>query len=134
VSFYLPDCTVIEAEDLDIPDFMHFAFRYDAMEFNTALKPFMLLRLFRQGHHAVLYLDPDTQIFAPLDGVRQALDHGASFVLAPHLLQPAEGDSQPDDVAIMCAGIYNLGFLGVGATPETAPILQWWAAVCVINA
>jgi hypothetical protein len=125
-SFYPPGCPVIDAEDLDIPNFSQFAFRYDVMEFNTALKPFMMQRLLRQGHDAVLYFDPDIEIFAPLDGVREALDQGASFVLTPHLLRPAEGDSQPDDVAIMRAGIYNLGFLGVGAGPETTAILDWW--------
>jgi hypothetical protein len=126
-DFYPPNCHVIAAEELDVPDFTRFAFRYDVMEFNTALKPFMFLHLLRQGHDAILYLDPDIELFAPLDGICHALEHGASFVLTPHLLHPAEGNIRPDDVDIMLAGIYNLGFLGVGATSETVAILEWWA-------
>jgi hypothetical protein len=126
-DFYPPDCQVIAAESLDIPEFSQFAFRYDVMEFNTALKPFMFLHLLKRGHDAVLYFDPDIELFTRLDGIVQLLDGGASFVLTPHLLRPAEGRSDPDDVGIMRAGIYNLGFLGVGAGAEASDVLEWWA-------
>ena len=39
-GFYDPAWTIIEAEQLGIPEFRSFAFRYDIMEFNTAIKPF----------------------------------------------------------------------------------------------
>ncbi|WP_144404346.1 hypothetical protein [Belnapia sp. F-4-1] len=126
-KFYPSDCMIIPAEDLAIPDFRKFAFRYDVMEFNTAIKPFMFLDLIGRGHDTVLYFDPDIEIFTRLDAILEKLDGGASFVLTPHLLAPAEGSSEPDDVGIMRAGIYNLGFLGVGATTETPAILNWWA-------
>jgi hypothetical protein len=126
-SFYPSGCQIITAEDLGVPDFLQFAFRYDVMEFNTALKPFMLLRLLKQGHDAALYFDPDIEIFDALEPICRKLDEGASFVLTPHLLQPAEGRQSPDDIAIMKAGTYNLGFIGVGATAETMRILEWWA-------
>ncbi len=126
-GFYPSDCEIIAAETLEIPEFAQFAFRYDVLEFNTALKPFMFLQLLQRQHDAVLYLDPDIEIFAPLTLALQKLDAGASFVLTPHLLQPAEGDSDPDDITIMRAGIYNLGFLGVGATIEARSVLAWWA-------
>lgn len=126
-EFYPSDCVIVPAEDLGIPEFRKFAFRYDVMEFNTALKPFMVTNLMERGHDAVLYFDPDIEIFNPLDAILEKLDGGASFVLTPHLLAPAEGDIEPGDVGIMCAGIYNLGFLGVGAAAETPGILAWWA-------
>ena len=126
-EFYPPDCQVIVAEDLNIPEFPQFAFRYDVLEFNTAIKPFMLLDLLKRGHDGVLYFDPDIEVFSPLDSIAHKLDEGASFVLTPHLLQPAEGDSDPDDVGVMRAGVYNLGFLGVGATEEVPATLNWWA-------
>jgi hypothetical protein len=126
-GFYPANCELITAADLEIPEFHQFAFRYDILEFNTAVKPYMFQQLLKRGHDAVLYFDPDIEIFAPLNDVTQRLEGGASFVLTPHLLQPAEGDSDPDDLAIMLAGIYNLGFLGVSATPEAHAILAWWA-------
>ena len=97
------------------------------MEFNTAIKPYMIRYLLAAGHDAVLYFDPDIEVFAPLDGILQPLQNGASFVLTPHLCAPAEGDTYPDDIGIMRAGVYNLGFLGVGAGPEADQVLRWWS-------
>jgi hypothetical protein len=82
------------------------------MEFNTALKPFMIRHLIESGFSIVLYFDPDIEVFAPLDVVIDPLRAGCSFILTPHICQPAEGDAFPDDIGIMRAGIYNLGFLG----------------------
>ncbi|HPG94622.1 MAG TPA: glycosyltransferase [Dokdonella sp.] len=125
--FYPEDCEVVRGDALGVPDFRDLAFRYEVMEFNTALKPFMILHLLARGHGNVIYLDPDIEIFAPLTPVLELLDRGASFVLTPHLTRPAERDAYPDDLGIMRAGVYNLGFLGVGASEETDRILRWWA-------
>jgi glycosyltransferase involved in cell wall biosynthesis len=120
--------TVVEARDLPIPDFPSFAFRYDIMEFNTALKPFMFLHLLDdRGFDAVIYLDPDIELFAPLAPVLAALHDGASFFFTPHLCSPCEDRREPNDIAIMRAGAYNLGFLGVSRTEEAAELLGWWA-------
>ncbi len=126
-GFYPDRCTIISAENLGIPDFSCFAFRYDVLEFNTALKPFMIRKLLSFGHDAVLYFDPDIEIFRPLSSIMNALESGASFVLTPHICQPSEGATFPDDIAFMRAGIFNLGFLGVGARGETDRLLRWWS-------
>ncbi len=124
---YPAGCEVITAETLSIDDFRGFAFRYDIMEFNTAVKPFMFRAVRDRGHDHVVYLDPDIALYAPLDQVFELLESGASFVLTPHLTQPAERDEFPDDVGIMRAGVYNLGFLGVGSAPDTERLLRWWS-------
>ncbi len=126
-GFYPKGCTVVRGDALDIPDFRDFAFRYDVMEFNTALKPFMFRHLLALGHCHVIYLDPDIEIFSPLKPVFDVLEEGASFVFTPHLTQPAEREGYPSDTDIMRAGIYNLGFLGLGASEETDRILRWWS-------
>ena len=122
------DWTVVEAHRLSIPDFPSFAFRYDIMEFNTALKPFMFLHLIEQrGYRRVLYFDPDIELFGPLTGVLATLRDGASFLFTPHLCSPCQDTLEPNDITIMRAGTFNLGFLAVSQTMETIPILQWWA-------
>jgi hypothetical protein len=126
-NFYPPCCNVIEAEELSIPDFPSFAFRYEIIEFNTALKPYVIRHLLALGHDAVLYLDPDVEVFAPLHSILAPLQEGASFVLTPHLCQPSEGVAFPDDIEIMRVGVYNLGFLGVGAGTGTDRVLRWWS-------
>ncbi|MEP6880533.1 MAG: hypothetical protein ABI866_01005, partial [Dokdonella sp.] len=125
--FYPEGCTVVRADALEIPDFRDFAFRYDVMEFNTALKPFMFRHLLARGHRGVIYLDPDVEIHSPLESVIDLIEDGASFVLTPHLTEPAEREDYPDDIGIMRAGIFNLGFLGVGASEEADRILRWWS-------
>ncbi|MGA9333992.1 MAG: glycosyltransferase [Rudaea sp.] len=126
-GFYPACCEIVAAETLPMDDFRGFAFRYNIMEFNTALKPYMIRHLLALGHDEVVYLDPDVEVFAPLEHVFVLLDEGASFVLTPHLTAPSKNDEYPDDIAIMRAGIYNLGFLGVGAGEESDRILRWWS-------
>ncbi|QMV73494.1 glycosyltransferase [Comamonas piscis] len=125
-AFYAGDFQVITAEALGIPDFQEFAFRYGIMEFNTAVKPFMFQHLMALGYAQMVYLDPDIEVMAPLDHVFALLADGASLVLTPHLTQPAEREAFPDDVGIMRAGVFNLGFLAVGACPEAERIMAWW--------
>jgi hypothetical protein len=123
---YPANVGIVAADELAIPDFCSFAFRYTIMEFNTALKPFMIRHLLGQAIDTVLYLDPDIEVFAPLDMLLEPLRAGYSFVLTPHICQPAEGDTFPDDMGIMRAGIYNLGFLGVAVGKDTERLLRWW--------
>jgi glycosyltransferase involved in cell wall biosynthesis len=127
-GLYDPGWTVVEAERLSVPDFRSFAFRYDIMELNTAVKPYMFRHLLEDLNYAVaLYFDPDIEIFRPLEGVIAALCGGASFVLTPHLCGPCEDSEEPNDITIMRAGVYNLGFLGVAGGDESARIIAWWA-------
>jgi glycosyltransferase involved in cell wall biosynthesis len=127
-GLYDPDWTVLEAEELRIPDFRSFRFRYDIIELNTAVKPYMFRYLFDElGYDAALYFDPDIEIFRPLNGVVTPLREGASFVLTPHLCAPSEDEAEPNDFTIMRAGIYNLGFLGAGRGLESQRIIDWWA-------
>ena len=118
---------VVEARSLGIPEFRRFTFAYDIMELNTAVKPFMFDHLLAsQRFDQVIYLDPDILVFSPLDTVVDAFSDGASLLLTPHLHAPAEGDSDPDDLLIMRAGAYNLGFLGASRCDETLRVVRWW--------
>ena len=122
------DCTVVEAHTLGVPDFPAFAFRYDIMEFNTALKPFMVLHVLeRLGFGTVLYFDPDIELFAPLAGVLDQLRAGAPCVCTPHLCSPSEDRREPNDLTILRAGAYNLGFLGTSCTAQALEVVRWWA-------
>ena len=127
-GLYDPEWTIVPADTLDIPDFRNFAFRYDIMEFNTAIKPFVFRHILdRLGYDAALYFDPDIEIFRPLADVVEKLRGGSSFVLTPHLCAPSVSKVEPNDLTIMRAGIYNLGFLGVARGEESRPIVDWWA-------
>ena len=118
---------VLEAEELGIADFHSFAFAYDVTEFNTAIKPFLMLRLFERGHRNVVYFDPDIEIFRPLDDLFAVLAGGASFVLTPHFCDPPTAAAVRCERDVMQTGVYNLGFIAAAQTAETEPALRWWA-------
>jgi hypothetical protein len=100
------------------------ALYYDVLEFSTALKPWVLEAALRQGSAAVLYLDPDIEIFGPLDELSAlAVEH--DIVLTPHVLRPIPRDGlEPGERVIMRSGMYNLGFLGLGR--DTEAFLEFW--------
>jgi hypothetical protein len=125
---YPDGCVVISADDLGISDFASFAFRYDAQEFATALKPFAFLHLLGvRGYTHCLYFDPDIELFSPLSAVSAALEANASFILTPPIPAPAEQADGSGDIAIMRGVGVNLGFLGVSGTREARARLDWWA-------
>ena len=118
---------VLPAEALGITDFDGFAFGYDVTEFNTAIKPFLMLRLLERGHRNVVYFDPDIEIFRRLDDLLDLLAGGASFVVTPHFCAPPTEAAPRREQHVMQTGVYNLGFLAVAQAAETEPVLRWWA-------
>jgi glycosyltransferase involved in cell wall biosynthesis len=101
---------------------------YNVMELATALKPFLLRHVLAAGAPSATYLDPDVEVFAPLDDIAGAAErHG--LVLTPHRLTPVPADGrQPDERAFLVSGAYNLGFVAVG--PAGTGFLDWWAERC----
>lgn len=115
-------------EQLQLPDFDAFVFRYDILELNTAIKPYVFRWLRRQhAGEAVVYLDPDVLVLAPLQQVQQGLERGALLLLTPHLNAPITDDRYPGEQAILSSGTYNLGFAAVGAHVQADALLDWWA-------
>ena len=99
---------------------------YNVLELSTAVKPSVFLHLFAEGFGQVIYLDPDIMVTAPLDAVWDGLaDH--SCVLTPHHTRPLQDGGHPNDLTIMKAGVYNLGFLGLKADRDGRQLATWWA-------
>lgn len=102
--------------------------RYDVLEFSTSVKPWLLelmLERFDDGS-GVCYFDPDIRICSRMPEL-EALLQNHSVVLTPHLTEPMPRDgSKPDEQALMVAGIYNLGFIGLSAREGSSFLLEWW--------
>lgn len=120
-----PFATVF-AEDLGIPGFRHYAFRYSILELNTAVKPWFLLHLHRKlGCDRLCYFDPDIQVLGDLSPVYDRLGE-ADALLTPHITAPIEDGLIPGERDLLLSGIYNLGFLGIACNERTLPFLDWW--------
>ncbi|MGI8945081.1 MAG: glycosyltransferase [Thermoleophilaceae bacterium] len=119
---------LVEIADLEIPRFDRMAAMYDVLELSTAVKPWLLRHLIeRRGVERVAYLDPDIRLFDPLDEV-DALLREHPVVVTPHLAEPMPRDgAKPSERDILSSGAYNLGFLGLSASPEVERLLEWWS-------
>ena len=120
---------VIDAATVGAP-FAAMCVYYDALELNTAVKPYVFQHLLAQpGVTSATYLDPDIFVYRPLDGVRAGLAQ-AQLVLTPHVTRPLLGDANPNDQAILRSGVYNLGFCAGRAEPKVMQLMGWWADRC----
>jgi hypothetical protein len=77
---------------------------YDVMQLATAVEPWFMRTLLEEAREPVLYLDPDIQIFAPLDELGElAREH--SIVLTPHQVRPRDYDPKNvADTSVQLAG------------------------------
>lgn len=119
---------IVWFEDLNLPDAFGWLFGHDIVEACTAVKGPFLHQTCEAGEvDAVIYLDPDTALLAPLNPVLELLEHHGG-VLTPHLLEPEVQEQAilDNELASLRTGIFNLGFLAVRTDGEGARFAQWW--------
>ncbi len=123
---YSEEYDVVVVSTLKIPNFRDMVFRYDVTELNTAVKPSCFMDLMGRGFDEILYIDPDLYVASAFSEVFEAFDRGVEAVLTPHICQPVEDGEKPDDLTMLQAGAYNLGFLALRNTKATAAFVAWW--------
>jgi glycosyltransferase involved in cell wall biosynthesis len=118
---------IIQSDSIGIPYFDDMALRYDIMELNTAVKPFMFQWLLDNTDlDSIIYLDPDTRVYSRFDRLEAVLASNVSVVLTPHITRPIEDGKSPDDYQMLQAGVFNLGFAAVNRCKEATGFLEWW--------
>ncbi|MHC2107097.1 hypothetical protein [Methylobacterium sp. CM6246] len=121
---------VVNAEELQIPNFKQWAFCHDIVELCTAVKGRMLEHILSQEEaDKVFYIDPDIALFGPLSEALDLLET-QDILLTPHQLTP-ESDKQAiidNEIGSLKYGIYNLGFLGLRNGPEARRFAKWWSS------
>jgi lipopolysaccharide biosynthesis glycosyltransferase len=115
----------ITPEQIQIPNYRQFVFKYNVTEASTGVKPFVMQFLLDSGARKLIYLDPDILCFRRFDEVLDALD-GDSIVLTPHSTSPIGSEYFPDDHLFLSSGVYNLGFIAVRESGITRRFLDWW--------
>lgn len=118
---------VVQSDSIGIPYFDDMAVRYDIMEFNTAIKPFMFRWLLDNTNlDSVIYLDPDIRVYSRFDRLEAVLASDVSVVLTPHITRPVEDGKNPSDYHLLQAGIFNLGFAAINRCKEARLFIEWW--------
>jgi|GEM_PF-473219 len=114
-------------EELDnLPDARDMFFKYDALELNTAVKPYFFEYLMRRhGVEKLIFCDPDIAFFAPLGELWDLLD-SHSIILTPHIMSPYNDNAWPSELHVNQSGVFNLGFLGLTMCSSTLSFLKWW--------
>jgi glycosyltransferase involved in cell wall biosynthesis len=124
-----PDQVDIVTADTIMPiaDWHHYQCFYSLLELATSIKPLCFKYLLTSDCAAAIYLDPDIVLFNPLNLVLSAIQAGHEIVLTPHILTPLPTDGKiPNDLAIMRAGIFNMGFGAFSNTARSLAIISWW--------
>lgn len=117
---------ILRVEDLKIPNLDAMRMRYDVVELCSAVRPWFILHLFKQGFDRVAYIDPDILIFRPLTKIESMLDH-ASVILSPHLTSPLPDDGcLPDERTILRSGAFNSGFIAFKNNEHAQALIEWW--------
>jgi glycosyltransferase involved in cell wall biosynthesis len=118
---------VLSPTDIGCDEFAGMAARYELVELATALKPWLLRFLLGRGAPSVTYLDPDIQVFDSLSRLEQ-LGSERGLVLIPHNTVPIPSDGlRPSQMMIVQAGVFNLGYVTLGACRQTERLLDWWS-------
>lgn len=120
---------VLYLQDLSIPapSLESWIFGHSVVELCTAVKPFALREIVQRGQgEIVVYLDPDIQVFSPLDAIETHLQN-RGVLLTPHLLEPAPFDEEVRLHEISCLkhGVFNLGFVAIHKD-RGLRFVDWW--------
>lgn len=125
---FLDGHEVLPVEQLAIAGFADMAARYNVVELNTAVKPFYFEHLYAHpgDAEAVIYLDPDIVLFAPMEKILARL-RTHQLVFTPHSCSADDSLNVIHyEMAMLTTGVFNLGFLATGRGEETARFLRWW--------
>jgi hypothetical protein len=120
-EFDLLDVAIVE------PAIDELSKKFSIVELNTCVKPrYFQYFMTDLEKTQVIYLDPDTRLYAAMTEVNDALVNN-EFVLTPHILSPIPLDGKtPDESLFLNYGLYNLGFLALKRTAQTLAFLEWW--------
>jgi len=118
------DLVGLEEIGLDRQELHLRAMIYDVVEFSTSIKPWLLEHLLDRGAETVVYVDPDIELYAPIDDLIE-LAGTHDLVLTPSTTAPVPYDGlSPHESDFLRTGLFNLGFVIVAQ--QSRPFLRWW--------
>jgi lipopolysaccharide biosynthesis glycosyltransferase len=119
---------LIEIEQVPVTDFQGMVLRYNVVELNTSVKPYIFDHILKTENDIdkIVYFDPDILVFQPLMDLYKTLDN-YNMVITPHILTPSDNNPNvPQETSFLATGIFNLGFIAIKRSEETLRFLNWW--------
>ncbi len=122
-----PFDSIVYAQELEIERFRSWLYGHDVVEACTAVKGPFVQQACKGDADAVVYLDPDTCLFGPLDPIEGLLEKW-DIILTPHLLAPQTERAAilDNEICPLNTGTFNLGFLAIRTTREGSRFAGWW--------
>lgn len=133
-SFFEPH-QIIDVAEIGIHKFTEMSKKYDIIELNTSVKPFVFEYIYNNFQEAefVMYFDPDTCVFDKLKSIEDELEN-SSILFTPHIYTPIEFDGKnPTENTFTQHGTYNLGFLATKRDANSFQLFDWWKRRLEIN-
>ena len=126
-SEYANKHNIIIADETIVPNHLELRFKYNVIEYSTAIKPFVFSYLFNNyNYQKIIYSDPDIYFYQSPSKIYNLLDNNFC-VLTPHIIDVATAHkSEATDVGLLFAGIFNLGFIALRKSDNSAIFLNWW--------
>jgi hypothetical protein len=118
---------VTQFKNMGFPFWRDMAYKYNVIEFSTAVKPFVFDYLFKnRNYEKIIYLDPDIYVYRDLKPVFDELENNFA-VLTPHIANmEVDFTGMVTQELILSSGIYNLGFLALKRDQRVQALLEWW--------
>ena len=118
----------ILASELPIPRLDSLAFALEAQALTQALLPSALARCLDEADcEAVIALDADSDLHAPLAPLLEALAAGGDIVLLPRdPAKPSATGGAAEERELLRRGLFDPGCLAVRDMPSGRRLLDWW--------
>jgi glycosyltransferase involved in cell wall biosynthesis len=122
-----PDA-LLAADDLAVAGLARLAFELEPAALAQALLPHAIRRCFAlPGCEAVIALDADSDLHAPLAPLLRALREGCEAVLLPRdLLRDTTVERAAAERELLRGGVYDPGCLALRNSPGGRRLLDWW--------
>lgn len=121
------DFEIIPIGNLDNLPLKEMLDKYNIIELNTAVKPYLFDFIFRTKTEVttIIYFDPDIMIYQPLTMLE---NHFKQFdiIITPHFTTPIFDNFRTNESDVLNTGLYNLGFIGVRKSDESFKFINWW--------
>lgn len=124
----IPEETLLDVQRIGLPDFEGLTQQYTAFEFTNLTKPFFARYLFaaHPDLEQLVYLAPETQVFAPLTALETAAQTH-DLVLLSRLRAVLPGPAGRAEKQFLNTGTYQSGCWALRRSDSARAFLAWWS-------